>query len=163
MRIARYVVDEDPVFGLVEGEPGREVLAQVNGDPLYQRVEPTGTLTPLDQVRLLAPVIPRSKVVGIGRNYAEHARELGNQAPDEPLLFLMPNTAVVGPDDPVVMPRQSQNVHYEGELVVVGERQLRRRLRVAGLARDQQALPLVGEGVLQHRRRLRPHHGQARE
>ena len=69
--------------------------------------------------RLLAPVIPRSKVIGIGRNYAEHAREMGGEAPDEPMMFLVPNTAVVGPGDPVVMPPQTSEVGYEGELAVV--------------------------------------------
>jgi 2-keto-4-pentenoate hydratase/2-oxohepta-3-ene-1,7-dioic acid hydratase in catechol pathway len=64
-------------------------------------------------------VIPRSKVVGIGRNYAAHAAEMGGDVPSEPLLFLKPNTAVVGPGDPVFYPRQSSEVHYEGELAVV--------------------------------------------
>ena len=73
----------------------------------------------LDDVRLLAPVIPRSKVIGIGRNYADHAREMGGEAPDEPMMFLVPNTAVVGPGDPVVMPPQTSEVGYEGELAVV--------------------------------------------
>lgn len=119
MRIARYTADRGPAYGLLEGEPGHEVIAQIQGDPLYQPGPPTGVVTPLEQVRLLAPVIPRSKLVGIGKNYAEHAREMGGEPPNEPLLFLMPNTAVIGPDDPVVMPRQSQSVHYEGELAVV--------------------------------------------
>jgi 2-keto-4-pentenoate hydratase/2-oxohepta-3-ene-1,7-dioic acid hydratase in catechol pathway len=70
-------------------------------------------------VRLLAPVIPRSKVIGIGKNYAEHAREMGGEAPATPLMFLVPNTAVIGPGDPVVMPPQTSEVGYEGELAVV--------------------------------------------
>ena len=74
---------------------------------------------PLADVRLLAPVIPRSKVVGIGRNYADHAAELGNEVPAEPMLFLKPNTAVIGPGDPIVYPAFSENVHYEAELAVV--------------------------------------------
>jgi 2-keto-4-pentenoate hydratase/2-oxohepta-3-ene-1,7-dioic acid hydratase in catechol pathway len=74
---------------------------------------------PLADVRLLAPVIPRSKVIGIGKNYADHAAEMGGEAPAEPLMFLIPNTAVVGPGDPVVLPRQTSEVHYEGELAVV--------------------------------------------
>ena len=53
---------------------------------------PTGVQVPLEDVRLLAPVIPRSKVIGIGRNYADHAAEMGNEAPAEPLMFLKPNT-----------------------------------------------------------------------
>ena len=119
MRIARYTTGEDPTFGVVEDDGGRLVLAEVQGDPLYQPVVFTGVRTPLDDVRLLAPVIPRSKVIGIGKNYADHAAEMGGEAPAEPLMFLKPNTSVIGPDDPIVLPRQSQEVHYEGELAVV--------------------------------------------
>jgi 2-keto-4-pentenoate hydratase/2-oxohepta-3-ene-1,7-dioic acid hydratase in catechol pathway len=120
VRIARYTTGEDPTFGVVEDDgSGRLVLAEVQGDPLYQPVAPTGVRVPLDEVRLLAPVIPRSKVVGIGKNYADHAAEMGGEAPAEPLVFLKPNTSVVGPGDPVVLPRQSREVHYEGELAVV--------------------------------------------
>lgn len=117
MRIARYTTGEDPTFGLVDG--AGEKIAEITGDPLYTKIELTGQTTTVDEVRLLAPVIPRSKVIGIGRNYAAHAAELGNETPAEPLMFLVPNTAVVGPDDPVVLPPQSQDVHFEGELAVV--------------------------------------------
>lgn len=117
MRIARFTTGEDPVYGLVDG--AGEKIAEVTGDPLYQRIELTGATHLVEDVRLLAPVIPRSKVVGIGRNYADHAAEMGGQVPEEPLMFLVPNTAVVGPDDPVVLPPQSAEVHYEGELAVV--------------------------------------------
>ncbi len=119
MRIARYTTGEDPTYGIVHGEPGQEVVAEIQGDPLYQPVVPTGVQVPLQEVRLLAPVIPRSKVIGIGKNYADHAAEMGGEAPAEPLMFLIPNTAVVGPGDPVVLPRQTSEVHYEGELAVV--------------------------------------------
>jgi 2-keto-4-pentenoate hydratase/2-oxohepta-3-ene-1,7-dioic acid hydratase in catechol pathway len=119
VRIARYTLGEDPTYGAVEDEGGRLVLAELQGDPLYQQTVFTGVRTPLDDVRLLAPVIPRSKVVGIGKNYADHAAEMGGEVPKEPLMFLIPNTAVVGPGDPVVMPPQSSEVHYEGELAVV--------------------------------------------
>jgi len=73
----------------------------------------------LEDVRLLAPVIPRSKVVAIGKNYADHAREMGGEAPAEPLMFFKPNTSVVGPFDPVVLPAGSREISYEGELAVV--------------------------------------------
>jgi 2-keto-4-pentenoate hydratase/2-oxohepta-3-ene-1,7-dioic acid hydratase in catechol pathway len=119
VRIARYTTGEDPTYGIVHGEPGQEVVAEIQGDPLYQPVVPTGVQVPLTDVRLLAPVIPRSKVIGIGKNYADHAAEMGGEAPAEPLMFLIPNTAVVGPGDPVVLPRQTSEVHYEGELAVV--------------------------------------------
>ncbi len=119
MRIARFTTGEDPKYAVVEGEAGAETLAVVSGDPLFQTVQLTGERLPLAAVRLLAPVIPRSKVVGIGRNYTDHAAELGNDVPKEPLLFLKPNTSVIGPGDPIVLPRQSGNVHFEGELAIV--------------------------------------------
>ncbi len=119
MRIARYTTGEDPAYGIVEGEPGKEIIAQVQGDPLYQPIVLTGEHVLLEDVRLLAPVIPRSKVIGVGKNYADHAREMGGEPPTEPLLFLVPNTAVVGPGDPVVMPSITDEVSYEGELAVV--------------------------------------------
>ncbi len=117
MRIARFTTGDDPAYGLVDG--AGEKLAEVTGDPLYQRIELTGATHLVEDVRLLAPVIPRSKVIGIGRNYAEHAAEMGDEAPVEPLMFLVPNTAVIGPGDPVVLPPQTSEVHYEGELAVV--------------------------------------------
>jgi 2-keto-4-pentenoate hydratase/2-oxohepta-3-ene-1,7-dioic acid hydratase in catechol pathway len=119
VRIARYTTGEDPTYGIVQGDPGHELVAEIQGDPLYQPVVPTGVQVPLSEVRLLAPVIPRSKVIGIGKNYADHAAEMGGEAPAEPLMFIKPNTSVIGPGDPIVLPRQSQEVHYEGELAVV--------------------------------------------
>ena len=77
---------------------------------------------PLDQVKLLAPVVP-SKVVCVGRNYREHAAELGNKMPDEPLLFLKAPSAVTGPGEKIELPKASQQVEHEGELgVVIGRR-----------------------------------------
>lgn len=119
MRIARFTTGEDPRYGIVEGEPGAEQINVVGGDPLYSALTPTGAKVPLDEVRLLAPVIPRSKVVGIGKNYADHAAEMGGEVPEAPLVFLKPNTSVIGPDDPIVLPSFSEEVHYEGELAVV--------------------------------------------
>ncbi|MBN9374671.1 MAG: fumarylacetoacetate hydrolase family protein [Cellulomonas sp.] len=121
MRIARFTTGGDPRFALVEGDPGDEELIVVSGDPLYQATQPTGERVRLAEegVRLLAPVIPRSKVVGVGRNYAEHAAEHGVEVPTSPLLFLKPNTAVIGPDDPIVLPDWSQQVEHEAELAVV--------------------------------------------
>ena len=126
MRIARFTTGEDPQYGVVTGDvdelgiPADDAMVvALAGDPLYVGVKLTEEQHKLSDVRLLAPVIPRSKVVGIGRNYAAHAAELGNDVPDEPLMFLKPNTTVVGPGDPVFYPRQSKDVHYEGELAVV--------------------------------------------
>ncbi len=122
MRIARYTTGEEPRYGIVAAEPGSTEpswIAPIHGDPLYTPVAGTGQRVDLADVRLLAPVIPRSKIIGIGRNYAAHARELGHEVPANPLLFLIPNTAVIGPDDPVVIPPQTSECHYEGELAVV--------------------------------------------
>lgn len=110
----------DPTFAVVTGGPGEEMLRPLRGDPFYVGVVPANTQpVPLMDARLLAPVLPRSKVLGIGRNYAAHAAEFGNEVPAEPMLFLMPNTAIVGPGEPIVLPAGSSEVHYEGELVVV--------------------------------------------
>jgi 2-keto-4-pentenoate hydratase/2-oxohepta-3-ene-1,7-dioic acid hydratase in catechol pathway len=126
VRIARFTTGEDPRFGVVTGDldehgeldPEATVVA-LAGDPLYVGLKLTEEQHRLADIRLLAPVLPRSKVVGIGRNYAAHAAEMGSEVPQEPLMFLKPNTSVVGPGDPVFHPRQSQEVHYEGELAVV--------------------------------------------
>ncbi len=121
MRIARFTSGGDPRFALVEGQPGSEELVVVTGDPLYMPTQPTGERVPLadDGVRLLAPVIPRSKIVGVGRNYADHAAEKGNAVPTSPLLFFKPNTSVIGPDDPIVLPDWSEEIEHEAELAVV--------------------------------------------
>ncbi len=126
VRIARFTTGDDPSYGVVSGEldefgqPADDsVVVELAGDPLYAGVQPTQTEHRLSDVRLLAPVIPRSKVVAIGRNYAAHAAELGNDVPEEPLIFLKPNTSVVGPGDQVFYPPQSERVDYEGELAVV--------------------------------------------
>jgi len=114
------------MYGVVTGEvdeygqPADDtVVVALAGDPLYVGVKLLDQEYRLEDVRLLAPVLPRSKVVGIGRNYAAHAAELGNEVPEEPVMFLKPNTSVVGPGDPVFHPAQSEEVHYEGELAVV--------------------------------------------
>lgn len=124
MRIARYApVDQDPCFGIVElaadGGDHPDTIAQISGDPVAGPVQYTGARVDLDAVRLLSPVIPRSKVVGVGRNYAAHAAELGNEVPAEPLLFLKPNTSVIGPDEAIVRPTACHELHHEGELAVV--------------------------------------------
>ncbi|PID54142.1 MAG: 2-hydroxyhepta-2,4-diene-1,7-dioate isomerase [Micrococcales bacterium] len=119
MRVARFVVDSDPVFGYVVGEPGNERLEALSGDPLYAQVVRTGKSYALGDVRLVTPVIPRSKVVGIGRNYADHAAEMGSELPAKPLVFFKPNTSVIGADDPILLPGFSNRVEFEGELAVV--------------------------------------------
>lgn len=120
MRIARFTMTEgEPRYGVVEGDTGDEVVAEIVGDPLYRPIQFTGDRHQLLDVRLLAPVIPRSKIIGVGRNYADHAAEMGGETPPEPVLFLKPNTAVIGPNDGITYPSASREVHYEGELAVV--------------------------------------------
>ncbi len=126
MRIARFTTGEDPRFGIVTGDvddygiPDEDsLITALVGDPLYVGLQPLDEQVRLSDARLLSPVLPRSKVVGIGRNYAAHAAEMGSELPDEPLMFLKPNTSVIGPGDPIFYPRQTNEVHYEGELGVV--------------------------------------------
>jgi 2-keto-4-pentenoate hydratase/2-oxohepta-3-ene-1,7-dioic acid hydratase in catechol pathway len=126
VRIARFTTGEDPQYGVVTGEVDDDgipdegcVVVALNGDPLYVGLHLSNQEYPLSEVRLLSPVLPRSKVVGIGRNYAAHAAEMGGEVPAEPLMFIKPNTSVIGPGDPIFYPRQSSEVHYEGELAVV--------------------------------------------
>ena len=99
MRIVRYSRQGDVGFGILEGED----VAAIGPHP-FGAFEYTGDRFPAGEVRLLAPVLP-SKVVAVGRNYAEHARELGNEVPPEPVLFLKPSTSVIGPGDPIVRPK----------------------------------------------------------
>ena len=126
MRIARFTTGEEPRYGVVtgeldeHGEPAEDtVVVALAGDPMYVGVKLLQEEYPLADVRLLAPVIPRSKVVGIGRNYADHAAEMGGDVPEEPMVFLKPNTAVIGPGDPIQYPPHTSDLHYEGELAVV--------------------------------------------
>ena len=120
MRVARFASDDDdPKFGVVGEDDGVPMIAVLTGDPLYAGFNLTGQKVKVDDVRLLAPVIPRSKVVCVGKNYAAHAAEMGGEVLDEPLIFLKPNTSVIGPGEPIFYPPQSNDVHYEGELAVV--------------------------------------------
>jgi len=122
MRIARFTTGTEPRYAIVDGELGHEELVVLSGDPFYIMGQPTGERIPLtDEVRLLAPVIPRSKVVCLGKNYEAHAKEIPARGPDAqvPILFLKPNTAVIGPDDPIVLPAYSQDVQLEAELAIV--------------------------------------------
>lgn len=127
MRIARFTVGRgEPQFGLVQGELDQfgqlgedATVVALAGDPIYAGVNPVDEVHRLDDVRLLAPVLPRSKVVGVARNYADHAAEFGNEVPVEPLFFLAPNTAVIGPGETILRPRGSERLDYEGELAVV--------------------------------------------
>ena len=122
MRIARFTTGDGAAFGVVEGDDGQALtVRRIEGHP-FAPFQVVGEPLPLAEVRLLAPVLP-SKVVAIGRNYAEHAQEMGG-GPDPldepPVVFLKPSTSVIGPNEAVQYPVGiSENVHYEGELAVV--------------------------------------------
>ena len=124
MKICRYEVRDassagsaPPRYGLIEGES----VVEISGPPWGQwsRGSRSSRLT---DVRLLAPVEP-SKIVCIGRNYAAHAAELGNEVPKEPLMFLKPPSSIIGPEEAIALTKYSQKVEHEGELaLVIGRR-----------------------------------------
>jgi 2-keto-4-pentenoate hydratase/2-oxohepta-3-ene-1,7-dioic acid hydratase in catechol pathway len=130
VRIARFTAGNDVAYGVVQEAPqdgaarsnDELTVAELSGHPFgvgETSVQFTGARYPLADVRLLAPVLP-SKVIAIGKNYADHAREMGDDPPDEPVLFLKPSTSVAGPVEAIVRPvHLSKQVHYEGELAVV--------------------------------------------
>lgn len=114
MKIVRVDTSVDDItYGAVEPEG----IRLYRGTP-FVAWEPTETVVDWQQARLLAPVIP-TKIVGVGRNYVDHATEMGGEIPDAPLLFLKPPTTVIGPLQPVRIPVESQEVHHEAELAVV--------------------------------------------
>ncbi len=115
MKVARFSSGTGARYGIIDGDE----IVVLTGDPMFNGFESTDERLPLSEIKMLAPVIPRSKVVAIGRNYAEHAKELGNETPTEPMMFLKPNTSVVGPGDAIMLPPQSEHVSFEGELAVV--------------------------------------------
>ena len=94
-----------------------ESVLEIEGD-IFGRWRATDRAWPLDEIKLLPPVVP-SKIICLGRNYREHAYELGHAVPKEPLIFLKPPSAIIGPDEPIVLPPISQRVDHEGELAVV--------------------------------------------
>ena len=103
----------EPRAGAIHGETVREIAGDVFGE-----WKVTDRAWPLAQVKLLPPVVP-SKIICLGRNYTEHAAELGNDVPKEPLIFLKPPSAIIGPEEPIVLTPLSRRVDYEGELAIV--------------------------------------------
>ncbi|SDD22444.1 fumarylacetoacetate hydrolase family protein [Glycomyces harbinensis] len=117
MRIARIAQPTGMSFAILEGEGPGATAAEIEGHPFAQ-IKLSGQRWALEDVRLLAPILP-SKVVCVGRNYAEHAAELGNEVPKEPLIFLKPSTSVIGPGEHIRLPAVSDQVEHEAELAVV--------------------------------------------
>ena len=115
MRLVRFRFGDRIATGAVD--EGSDDIRILRGT-FFEDPVPTGEVVPLDDVRLLAPVLP-SKLVCVGKNYAAHAAEFGMDVPEEPLLFLKPSTAVIGPGDPIQLLSISKRIDYEGELAVV--------------------------------------------
>ena len=116
MRIVRYELKEGkskPKYGWLLGDKVGEISGNVFGRYRRKEVE-----TPLSDVNLLAPSEP-GKIVCVGRNYVEHAKELGNDVPQVPLIFLKPSSSILNPGGTIMLPQQSSQVEHEGELVVV--------------------------------------------
>ncbi|MBY4038225.1 fumarylacetoacetate hydrolase family protein [Rhodococcus fascians] len=117
MRLGRIASPDGVAFVSIEGEgdarTAKEIAEHPFGTPTF-----TGRSWPLADVRLLAPILA-SKVIAIGKNYAAHAAEMGGEAPETPVIFIKPNTSIVGPGAPIVLPPSSNEVHYEGELAIV--------------------------------------------
>ena len=123
MRIVRVSVDGELFYGVLEGvsaenEPTEaSLVVLINGHP-FGGLVPEGRIIPLADTRLLAPVLP-SKIVAVGKNYADHAKEMGGQVPASPLIFLKPSTSIIGPGESIALPWQSEKVEHEAELAVV--------------------------------------------
>ena len=127
MRILRFTpkagsqvaseLGSDPLFGVLEDD--LQTIALINGDPIFNGISKNGKLIKLEEAKLLAPVLPRSKVVCVGKNYSEHAKEMGGEVPAEPIIFLKPNTSVAGPNNVIHWPWMSERVDHEAELAVV--------------------------------------------
>lgn len=114
MRIARFSDNGTPKYGVVDGPE----LSVLQGHPLVDGYETTGERVAIKEVKLLSPTLP-SKIVCIGMNYRAHAMEIGQDVPDEPLMFFKPNTAIIGPGDQIQLPHQSDQVELEIELAIV--------------------------------------------
>jgi 2-keto-4-pentenoate hydratase/2-oxohepta-3-ene-1,7-dioic acid hydratase in catechol pathway len=113
MRLVRFLLNEQVRYGILEGDRVRELLR-----PYFENIVPMKTTYPLAEVKLLAPARP-AKMLCIGLNYRDHAREMGEPLPDEPVLFLKPTTALCGPGEPILYPKMARRVDHEAELAIV--------------------------------------------
>jgi 2-keto-4-pentenoate hydratase/2-oxohepta-3-ene-1,7-dioic acid hydratase in catechol pathway len=125
MKYCRFQLQGEPQFGLVEPVAGREEITRIlltppdeTGGDMEDLATRRMSHVPLSEASLLHPVRP-SKIVCVGRNYREHASELGNEVPTEPLLFLKPPSSLLAPGGQIRRPKLSQRTDYEGELGVV--------------------------------------------
>ena len=113
-KYARFSIDDNSSkYGLVEDD----IIIEIDGD-IFTGFKVTEKKYSIKNVKILAPCLP-SKVVAVGLNYTDHAKELGMKVPDEPILFMKPSTSVIGPYDNIAYPAMSKRVDYEAELAVV--------------------------------------------
>jgi 2-keto-4-pentenoate hydratase/2-oxohepta-3-ene-1,7-dioic acid hydratase in catechol pathway len=117
VRLARIAHPGGVAFASVEGDGDDTQVLEIAEHPFGQP-NFTGKRWPLADVRLLAPILP-SKVIAVGRNYAKHATEFGNEVPTAPMLFIKPSTSVIGPNAAIKLPKASEHVDFEGELAIV--------------------------------------------
>ncbi|MFO1519904.1 MAG: fumarylacetoacetate hydrolase family protein [bacterium] len=112
MKITRFEHPSGNHYGILEGQ----TLRKIDGDPFgtFQ----LGESLELSSVKLLAPCLP-SKIIGVGLNYKDHIQEMGRPTPEEPLLFLKATSSLNGPGSPILLPKMSRHVEYEGELAVI--------------------------------------------
>lgn len=117
MRLGRIASPDGVAFVSIEGDAGQETCREIAEHP-FGTPTFTGRSWPLADIRLLAPILA-SKVICLGKNYAAHAEEMGGTAPEDPVIFLKPNTAIIGPGVAIQLPADANPVHHEGELAVV--------------------------------------------
>jgi len=140
MKYCRFASSEGTKFGLIEGAAGAEQITSLlpaSEDGLPNLLHPQKTAAqPLASIQVLAPVRP-SKIVCVGRNYLDHAKELGNDAPKEPLIFFKPPSSIIAQNEKILRPRISERVDFEGELAVVIKKKCR------NLADSQDVRPFI--------------------
>ncbi len=112
MKIGRFLVENRIIYGIIKNSEIFEIKSP------FEKLEFTGKIYSLEEVKVLSPVLP-SKIIAVGLNYKDHAEELKMKLPEEPILFLKPSSAVIGPEEDIISPPESKEIHYEGELAVV--------------------------------------------
>lgn len=114
LKVCRFLYQGETLYGEIEGDK----LFCLDRSYLEDMVQRTGKILPIDEVKLLTPVEP-TKIICVGLNYAKHIEELGHSLHEDPVIFLKPLTTLIGPEDEILLPQMSNQVEYEGELVVV--------------------------------------------
>ncbi len=112
MKIGRFLAETRIIYGIIKNSEIFEIKSP------FEKLELTGKIYSLEKIKILSPVLP-SKIIAVGLNYKDHAEELKMKLPEEPILFLKPSSAVIGPEEDIILPPESKEVHYEGELAVV--------------------------------------------